>query len=234
MSWHFSRALVGEYLVGSYSGGELSAPSSGILTPLLYCAPDRMTAFSRLSQYGTISAHLRELPGADEWMLSRAGSLAPTSVAPGRGRGSTDTRAACGLRWHGSSVRYDLRSRSWKTAHSLYSEDLPESSVILPKWGWMLDGGLSEPNTCPVKRHTKETGYGSLPTPSGTTGAGNHVVGRLDEWGGSSNPFRGTSLASLRLPGLEEWMLGWPESWTELTPLGTDKFHAWLRLHGKF
>lgn len=38
---------------------------------------------------------------------------------------------------------------------------------------------------------TDEYGYSLLPTPSGTSNGGkNHVVGRLDEWGGSSNPWR--------------------------------------------
>lgn len=58
------------------------------------------------------------------------------------------------------------------------------------------------------------TGSGSLPTPSGTSNHGkNHVAGRMDEWGGSSNPFRGTSLGKWHVPGFELWMMGYPAAW---------------------
>jgi hypothetical protein len=46
----------------------------------------------------------------------------------------------------------------------------------------------------------------------------NHVVGRLDEWGGSSNPFRKTPLGPVRCASFEEWMMGLPTAWSELTP----------------
>lgn len=62
----------------------------------------------------------------------------------------------------------------------------------------------------------------SLPTPSGTSNHGkNHVAGRLDEWGGSSNPFRGTDLGRLHLPSFECWMMGLPAAWQQLTPTAT-------------
>lgn len=58
-----------------------------------------------------------------------------------------------------------------------------------------------------------------LPTPSGTSNHGkNHVAGRLDEWGGSSNPFRGTEAGRLHLPGFELWVMGYPAAWRELMP----------------
>jgi hypothetical protein len=67
-------------------------------------------------------------------------------------------------------------------------------------------------------RRTGGTGSGLLPTPSGTSNHGkNHVSGRLDEWGGSSNPFRGTEIGKLHSPRFEEWMMGFPDRWTELT-----------------
>ena len=56
----------------------------------------------------------------------------------------------------------------------------------------------------------------NLPTPM----RGNdHWGGRLDEWGGSSNPFRGTELGQLRLnPCWVEELMGFPIGWTELEP----------------
>lgn len=34
-------------------------------------------------------------------------------------------------------------------------------------------------------------------------------------------------------PDWVEWLMGWPIGWTDLKPLGMDKFQQWLRSHGK-
>ena len=52
MSWLFSQALVEEYSEGISLDGAQSAQSSGKPTQQAYCAPDKMTAFSRLSRFG--------------------------------------------------------------------------------------------------------------------------------------------------------------------------------------
>lgn len=66
-------------------------------------------------------------------------------------------------------------------------------------------------------RHTSGSVSGGLPTPSGTSNHGkNHVAGRLDEWGGSSNPFRGTCLGKVHSPSFEAWMMGIPVAWVPL------------------
>jgi len=44
-------------------------------------------------------------------------------------------------------VKYDRDTHSWKTHRCLWEEDLPWSSVTLPKWGSLHDGGLSERTT---------------------------------------------------------------------------------------
>ena len=33
-------------------------------------------------------------------------------------------------------------------------------------------------------------------------------------------------------PDWVEWLMGWPEGWTDLKPLGMDKFQVWLDSHG--
>ena len=48
MSWLFSQVLVEEYLGDTSLDGEQSAPLSGSNTQQAYCAPDKMTKFSRL------------------------------------------------------------------------------------------------------------------------------------------------------------------------------------------
>lgn len=72
---------------------------------------------------------------------------------------------------------------------------------------------------------TKGIEHGFLPTPSGTSNHGkNHVAGRLDEWGGSSNPFRGTSLGKVHCPGFEFWVMGYPEAWAQLMQRVTQSY----------
>ena len=35
-------------------------------------------------------------------------------------------------------------------------------------------------------------------------------------------------------PTWVEWLMGWPEEWTDLKPLAMDKFRQWLNKHGKY
>jgi hypothetical protein len=66
-------------------------------------------------------------------------------------------------------------------------------------------------------RGTSAPGTIGLPTPSGCSNGGkNHVVGRLDEWGGSSNLFRGTEDGRARCGSFEAWTMGYPMVWASL------------------
>lgn len=67
----------------------------------------------------------------------------------------------------------------------------------------------------PLTPPTSGAAFGLLPTPSGTTSGKNHVAGRLDEWGGNMNPFRGTEVGKKRCATFEEWMMGLPIRFTE-------------------
>ncbi len=160
MSWLFSQALVEAFSAATCSDGAPSAPSNTTPTPQAYLSPDRMKAFSRLSQFGMTFAPLTDIPGVVEWTLSRADSLAPTSARPAGALASTARPAASGPRWRELSVRYDLATSSWKTHRCLFPVDLPESSVTLPKWGMMRGGLLWERMTS--ARPIGAKGFGSL------------------------------------------------------------------------
>jgi DNA (cytosine-5)-methyltransferase 1 len=83
-------------------------------------------------------------------------------------------------------------------------------------------GGLSIYSLRASALRTSDNGCIGLPTPSGTSNHGrNHVSGRLDEWGGSGNPFRGTEVGRLHLPGFELWVMGIPDAWRPRMPLAT-------------
>ena len=76
MSWLFSQALVEEYLGANFLDGEQSAPLSGSHTQQAYCAPDKMTAFSRLSRFGMTFKPLTEDLGEKLLTLFRGVFLA--------------------------------------------------------------------------------------------------------------------------------------------------------------
>ena len=44
----------------------------------------------------------------------------------------------------------------------------------------------------------------------------------------------GTYIPSSINPNLYEWLMGWPQEWTDLKPLEMDKYHKWLQLHGSY
>lgn len=173
MSWLFSRALVAAYSEDTCSAGAPSAPSNTNPTPQAYCAPDKMTAFSRLSRFGMTFAPLTEDRGAALLMLFQAAFRARTSAPPEVARESTARAADSGAKWHESSVKYCLASSSWKTHRSLWEEALPWSSVILPRWGMTRNGLVLQHPTS--ERPISATGSGLWPTPTANNFEGNAV-----------------------------------------------------------
>jgi hypothetical protein len=85
MSWLFSQALVEEYSEASSLDGAQSAQSSGSHTQQAYCAPDKMTAFSKLFQSGMTFKPLMESHGEALLMSYLAAFHAKTSQQLGGG-----------------------------------------------------------------------------------------------------------------------------------------------------
>ena len=94
MSWLFSQALVEEYSEGISLDGAQSAQSSGKPTQQAYCAPDKMTAFSRLSRFGMTYKPLTATHGEALLMSYLAAFHAKTSQAQGGGEGITGARSS--------------------------------------------------------------------------------------------------------------------------------------------
>ena len=65
MSWLFSQVLVVEYLGENFSDGEQSVPLNGKPIQQAYLSPDKMTDFSRLSQFGMTYKPLMESRGEE-------------------------------------------------------------------------------------------------------------------------------------------------------------------------
>jgi len=147
MSWLFSQALVEEFSEAICLDGEQSVPLSGNNTQQAYCAPDKMTGFSRLSRFGMTYAPLTETRGEELCKSYRAVFLAKIFQPQGGGLALTENEAECGEKWRGSFVKYDHNLSLWKTHQCSLLGDLDEFLEIWPQWGLMRDGECWEQRT---------------------------------------------------------------------------------------
>ena len=190
MSWHYSQALVAAYSADTCSAGAQSAQSSGSLIPALYCAPDRMKVFSRLSRFGMTCEPLTDELGADVLTWCLAASPVRTSAQPAKAPESTESVAECGRTWRESFARWDHVTSSWKTRQCSLLVGLDVFSETWPQWG-MMRGGECSVQTMPAL-HTGGTGSGLWPTPT--------VHGNYNRKGLSATSGDGLATAVSRFP----------------------------------
>jgi hypothetical protein len=224
MSWLFSQALVEEFLVENSSGGEPSVQSSGSHTQLAYLPPDKMTAFSRLSQFGMMFKPLTESRGEELLMSYLEAFRARTSQLQGMEMDLTENEVECGEKWQGLLARFDQDTHSWRTVQCSLLEEELESLQTLPQWGMTVGGELYLLPTLVQTIDAKESGFARVwGTPKaqdsrhalrdrGKGNLGEQVSGLHD--GGKLNPT------------WVEWLMGWPLGWTDLKPLEMDKYHC--------
>ena len=76
------------------------------------------------------------------------------------------------------------------------------------------------------------------PTPQANEDAAGTPEGKMQRMLGNHPLIRGTTREQWKSgtlnPTWVEWLMGWPLEWTDLKPLGMDKFQQWLHSHGKF
>ena len=184
MSWLFSQALVAEYLADTSLDGEPSALLNGNPTQQAYCAPDKMTAFSRLSRFGMTYKPLTASHGEELLTLYRAGFLAKTSQPLGGGLALMESAAGCGEKWRASFTKYNPDLRLWKTHQCSLLGDLAPFLETWPQWGLMRDGECWEQQT--LAQTTKGTEFGLWATPSATDGQRGGTI--TDKMTGQSLP----------------------------------------------
>jgi hypothetical protein len=252
MSWLFSQALVEEYLVDTSSDGEQSALLSGSNTQQAYCAPDKMTDFSRLSRFGMTYKPLTASRGEELLTLYLEDSRARTSQRQVKEMDLTEQDQGCGSTWHGWLAKYNPDTSLWKTAQCSLLEEEQESLEILPKWGMTANGLLWEqpmlgPTTSetecglwasPNARDWKDSGASQGNRKSPNLGTQVHWPTPRTKgmcWGSGSWDLlnKNTTIEEARLMGAGnggklnptwvEWLMGWPLGWTDLKPLVMDK-----------
>jgi len=140
MSWLFSQALVEEYSVANSLDGVPCAPLNVMPTPQLFWRNDKPMDVLKRSPFGLMWKPLTENHGEAllTWFLED--SRARTSQPPVQGVGSKDQDQDFGSKCHGSFVKYDLDTSSWKTHQYSLLEGLESFSETWPKWGLMQNG----------------------------------------------------------------------------------------------
>ena len=164
MSWLFSQVLVEEYLGAKCLDGEQSVLSNGSNTQQAYCAPDKMTNFSRVSRFGMTFKPLTESLGVELLTLYLEDFHAKTLAQQEKGQVLKVSDQECGNIWQESLAKYDQDSCSWKTPQCLLEGESMLYSGTYPKWGLMRDGELFQQPV--LVQTTKEKESGLWLTPS--------------------------------------------------------------------
>jgi hypothetical protein len=232
MSWLFSQALVEAYLGDTFLDGEQSAPSSGSHTQQAYCAPDKMTAFSRISRFGMTYKPLMESHGEALLTSYRAAFHAKTFQSQETEMDLMESEAECGEKWHGLLARFDQNLHSWRTVQCSLLEDLNESLQTLPEWGMTVDGELYLLPTLVQTIDAKESGFTHV---WGTPKAQDSRHALRDRGKGNlGEQVSGLHNGGKLNPTWTEWLMGWPLEWTDLKPLAMDKFPYAQQQHGNY
>ena len=245
MSWLYSQALVEEYLGENFSDGEQSVPSSGSHTQLAYLPPDKMTGFSRLSQFGMTFKPLTENRGEELLTLYLEDFRAKTLAQQEKVLESTDQDQECGSTWQGSFVKYNQDTSSWKTPQYSLLEDSVEFLETWPNWGLMRNGECWEVTPLELTRNEPEFGFWPTPTKSDGTQHGKEKyiknsrskrisLGKTAPTEKITYLYFESDIPAKFFPELSEELMTWPRGWTHLEPLETDRFLEWQQQHGKY
>ena len=137
--------------------------------------------------------------------------------AAGKAQELMENEAECGEKWRASFTRYDPDSSLWRTHQCSLLGSLDEFLETWPKWGSMRTGECWEQQM--LEQNTNETEFGLWPTPTTPSGGGN-----CGGSGAYKNAIKnGTHIPHSINPNLYEWLMGWPQGWTDLKPLEMDK-----------
>ena len=227
MSYTYLQEREGGFLEECFSDIPQFALSKLNHTAGKYCSKDNETESCHDSPSGTTFKPLTETHGEGALTSLRADFHAKTSVQPEKGPELKASDLECGWKWHGSFVKWDRATSSWKTGQCSLLAGLDEFSETWPRWGMMRDGECSELVT--PERNMSETESGFLPTPT----SHNAKEGNYPSEHRRNTPLLATHAGGKINPEWTEWLMGWPIKWTDLQPLEMAKFQSWMCSHGK-
>lgn len=214
-----------------------SAPLSWRNTLGLSCSNASAMESSHGSPCGMKCGHSMADRGAATLTSSLEGSHARTSVLPVMDPGLAENVQGCGEKWQGSFVKFDRDTSSWRTHQCSLLGDWEQFSGTWPEWGLMRNGECLALNTLALP--TTGIEYGSLPTPTRTDYKGGRKRETAEACGRNErNNLRDYCRQILGwtrpYPDASESLMLWPIGWTDLKPLGMDKFQAWLDSRGRY
>jgi hypothetical protein len=201
MSWLYSRVLVEEYLGENCSDGEPSVQLNGNHIQLAYCAPAKMTDFSRLSRFGMTYKPLTEDRGEELLTLYLAGFHAKTSRQQEKAQELKESDQECGSTWRGSFAKYDQDSSLWRTHQCSFLGDLEPFSETWPQWGLMRDGECWEQRTLEQTIRGTESGLSpqTWPTPRSCSAMAATITPE-SAWNEKRNPNLETIVGRVQYP----------------------------------
>jgi len=244
VSWHFLRGQVEASWEGSCSDGNVSALLKLIHTPAASCSPDKPTDALNRSPFGMTLRRSTGTRGAAGLTWYRGDSPVRTYRLQAKEQGSLVSGLDCGPSLPGSWAKYNPSSYSWKTAQCLLLGGLESFSETWPAWG-MMHAGECFPLARSVQ-HTHENACSFWPTPCKFDSLMVWNPKRVAEIQSGLSPGHGGGCRNFRdylaareetpkrwpLPEFVERVMMWPESWTDLQPLGMAKFRLWFDSHG--
>jgi hypothetical protein len=218
MSWLYSQALVAEFSRAACSDGDASVPSKSTGTDGMSYELARTTGRSTPSLYGMTSQRSTDDPGAAllRWYLAGF----PVRPFPRQLEAETLQRIS-GRSSSGSWQMSLLHSSGRRVLRALSStRRLPTSS----RWA-------TRPAALPLPRETwvRTTfghAIGSVHTPTATA---NYTAPSMQKWPGCRAFVTAFGKPS---PEIHEWLMGWPQGWTDLKPLARERFRSWQQRHG--
>lgn len=217
MSFHFSQALEAAYSEPACLVSAQSVPLKTTPMPSPCSSGGKTMDACRHSRSGMTSPRLTECRGAD--VLDSFLAVFPASVSA---RQHLDATA---LTTFGRRC-----GESWQM--SLPGTSSPKTSARTPLKRRQRTAGLwvTKPERYPLVRTTwVVTTFGAdigfLHTP--TTKA-NYAAASMQKWA-SARAF--VQVFGKPSPANQEWMMGYPDGWTDTAPLGMGKFRSWQRLH---
>ena len=149
----------------------------------------------------------------------REGSRVRTFQQPGNVKVLRGGGAVYGQNTTDSFANYDPSSSSWKTSQLCMTGGLMSYSATWPRAGTMRNG-TAYPRP-PLVPHILENASGLLPTP----------VAYDATPGGPNNHYKGLGhyakhqLGGKLNPRWVEWLMGYPDNWTELDASATPSSH---------
>jgi hypothetical protein len=218
VSWHFSQALEGAFSEASSLDGEQSAPLSMTGTDAIASSLARTRGRLSRSLSGMTSERSTGCPGGDVLTWYLAGF--PAKPIPRRLRErtlQTISGRKCGESWQRQLPGTYLQ-------RTLVKPQSTPQRTTSSRW-------VTKPAAFPFQRRTwvlttfgPDIGYVHTPTTKA-----NYAATSMQKWPACREFVRAFGRPS---PEVHEWLMGWPEGWSDIQPLETGKFQSWLQLHG--